>query len=370
MLRVSLLKRRREFTLAASFAAPTPGLIALFGRSGSGKTTLIEMIAGLLPPDEGEVQLTGTVLTDTRAGIAVVPERRRIGYVFQDSRLFPHLSVAGNLRYGMQRARSMPHAIHFEEVVDLLGLGALLGRRPHELSGGERQRVALGRALLSQPQLLLLDEPLASLDVARREEVLPYFERLRDWLSIPMVYVSHQFDEVLRLATYIVLLEEGRVLTAGPVGELSLGRELRSVVAPELVGAVLDGLVTAVDAAGGTAELAIGSGKLQVSLRDAHPGGRVRVQLLARDVILATQPVQHVSVRNALLGTVTEITPEDLASVLVKVDVGGPIVLARITESARQALRLAPGDAVWALVKAVSTRGHAFRLFGAPPQRA
>ena len=215
MLRVSLLKRRREFTLAASFAAPTPGLIALFGRSGSGKTTLIEMIAGLLPPDEGEVQLTGTVLTDTRAGIAVAPERRRIGYVFQDSRLFPHLSVAGNLRYGMQRARSMPHAIHFEEVVDLLGLGALLGRRPHELSGGERQRVALGRALLSQPQLLLLDEPLASLDVARREEVLPYLERLRDWLSIPMVYVSHQFDEVLRLATYIVLLEEGRVLTAG-----------------------------------------------------------------------------------------------------------------------------------------------------------
>ncbi|HXB17598.1 MAG TPA: molybdenum ABC transporter ATP-binding protein [Steroidobacteraceae bacterium] len=369
MLRVSLLKRRREFTLAASFAAPTPGLIALFGRSGSGKTTLIEMIAGLLPPDEGEVQLTGTVLTDTRAGIAVAPERRRIGYVFQDPRLFPHLSVAGNLRYGMQRARSMPHAIHFEEVVDLLGLGALLGRRPHQLSGGERQRVALGRALLSQPQLLLLDEPLASLDVARREEVLPYLERLRDWLSIPIVYVSHQFDEVLRLATYIVLLEEGRVLTAGPVGELSLGRELRSVVAPELVGAVLDGLVMAVDAAGGTAELAIGSGRLQVSLRDAQAGARVRVQLLARDVILATQPVQHVSVRNALLGTVTEITPEDLASVLVKVDVGGPIVLARITESARQALRLAPGDAVWALVKAVSTRGHAFRLFGAPPQR-
>jgi len=370
MLRVSLLKRRREFTLAASFAAPTPGVIALFGRSGSGKTTLIEMIAGLLPPDEGEVQLTGTMLTDTRAGIAVLPERRRIGCVFQDSRLFPHFTVAGNLGYGMQRARPTAHAIRFEEVVELLGLGALLHRRPHQLSGGERQRVALGRALLSQPQLLLLDEPLASLDAARREEVLPYLETLRDWLSIPMVYVSHQFDEVLRLATYIVLLEEGRVLAAGPVGELSLGRELRSVVAPELVGAVLDGLVTAIDAAGGTAELAIGSGKLQVSLRDVRPGARVRVQLLARDVILATQPVQHLSVRNALLGTVTEIVPDDAASVLVKVDVGGPIVLARITAGARQALRLAPGDAVWVLVKAVSTRGHAFRLFGAPPQRA
>jgi molybdate transport system ATP-binding protein len=370
MLRVSLHKRRREFTLAASFTAPTPGVIALFGRSGSGKTTLIEMIAGLLPPDEGEVQLTGTLLTDTRAGIAVAPERRRIGYVFQDSRLFPHLTAAGNLRYGLKRARSRPQAIHFGEIVDLLGLGPLLDRRPHQLSGGERQRVALGRALLSQPQLLLLDEPLAALDVARREEVLPYLERLRDWLSIPMVYVSHQFDEVLRLATYIVLLEEGRVLAAGPVGELSLGAELRSVVAPELVGAVLDGLVTALDATAGTAELSIGSGRLQVSLSDVHPGARVRVQLLARDVILATQPVQHLSVRNALLGTVTEITADDAASVLVRVDVGGPVVLARITESARQALRLAPGDAVWALVKAVSTRGHAFRLFGAPPPRA
>jgi molybdate transport system ATP-binding protein len=310
------------------------------------------------------------VLTDTRAGVAVPPERRRIGYVFQDSRLFPHLTAAGNLRYGLKRARSVPHAIHFEEVADLLGLGPLLHRRPHQLSGGERQRVALGRALLSQPQLLLLDEPLASLDMARREEVLPYLEALRDWLSIPMVYVSHQFDEVLRLATYIVLLEAGRVLTSGPVGELSLGPELRSVVAPELVGAVLDGLVTAVDPAGDTAELALGSGKLQVTLKDVRPGARVRIQLLARDVILATQPVQHLSVRNALLGTVTEITPDEAASVLVKVNVGGPVVLARITASAREALRLSPGDAVWVLVKAVSTRGHAFRLFSAPRERA
>ena len=370
MLRVSLLKRRPEFTLAASFAAPTPGVIALFGRSGSGKTTLVDMIAGLLPPDEGEVELAGTVLTDTRRGIAVAPERRRIGYVFQDSRLFPHLTTAGNLRYGEKRARSVPHSIRFEEVVDLLGLAALLHRRPHELSGGERQRIALGRALLSQPQLLLLDEPLAALDVARREEVLPYLETLRDWLSIPMVYVSHQFEEVLRLATYMVLLEEGRALTAGPVGEMSLRPELRSILAPDLVGAVLDGLVTGVDAAGGTAELALGSGRLQVSLRDVSPGARVRVQLLARDIILAIQPIEGLSVRNALLGTVTEITPEAQASVLVKVDVGGPIVLARITEAARAALRLVPGDAVWALVKAVSTRGHAFRLFGAPGRRA
>ena len=366
MLRVSVVKRRPGFTLAATFAAPTPGVIGLFGRSGSGKSTLIDTIAGLLPPDEGEVQLAASVLTDTRSGIAVPPERRRIGYVFQDSRLFPHLSVAGNLRYGEKRARSIFHYIRFAELLELLGLGPLLERRPHELSGGERQRVALGRALLSQPQLLLLDEPLASLDLARREEVLPYLERLRDWLSIPMVYVSHQFEEVLRLATYLVLLENGRVLAAGPVGEMSLRPELRTVLAPDLVGAVLDGLVTAVDAAGGTVELAVGSGRLQVSLRDVAAGARVRVQLLARDIILATQPVHSLSVRNALRGTVVEITPEEAASVLVRVDVGGPVLLARITEAARRALGLSPGDAVWVLVKAVSTRGHAFRLFGAP----
>lgn len=370
MLRVVLRKRRKEFELQAAFSAPTPGVIALFGRSGSGKTTLVEMLAGLLPADEGEVQLAGSVLTDTARGVDVAPERRRIGYVFQDARLFPHLSVEGNLRYGLKRATGGPQFIRFEEVVSLLGLAALLERRPHELSGGERQRVALGRALLSQPQLLLLDEPLAALDLQRREEVLPYLEALRDWLSIPMVYVSHQFEEVLRLATYIVLLEAGQVLAAGSVDEISLRAELRRVVAPDLVGSVLNGTVAAVDAAADMVELTVGSGKLQVSLPGVALGTRVRVQLLARDIILATQPIQGLSVRNALLGTVTEIAPDETASVLVKVDVGGPIVLARITENARQALRLQPGDAVWALVKAVSTRGHAFRLFGAPSSRA
>lgn len=369
MLSVALRKRRQEFELQAAFTAPTPGVIALFGRSGSGKTTLVEMLAGLLRPDDGEVQLAGTILTDTTRGIDVAPERRRIGYVFQDARLFPHLSVSGNLRYGLKRAARRPQSIHFDEVVSLLGLAALLQRRPHELSGGERQRVALGRALLSQPQLLLLDEPLAGLDIPRREEVLPYLEALRDWLSIPMVYVSHQFEEVLRLATYIVLLEAGRVLAAGPVEEMSLRSELRSVVASDLVGSVVNGTVAAVDAGGGTVDLTVGSGRLKVSLPELPLGTRVRVQLLARDIILATQPIQGLSVRNALLGTVTDITADELASVLVKVDVGGPVLLARITENARQALNLQPGDAVWALVKAVSTRGHAFRLFGAPARR-
>lgn len=362
VLRVAVVSRRSGFTLEASFAAPTPGVTAIFGRSGSGKTTLVNVISGLLAPDSGEVRFDDEVLTDSRAAIAVPVERRRIGYVFQDARLFPHLTVTANLRYGDVRARGVPRIIGFDEVVALLGLGQLLGRRPRQLSGGERQRVALGRALLSQPRLLLLDEPLASIDIARREEVLPYLEALRDRLAIPMVYVSHQFEEVLRLATHLVLLEGGRVLAEGPVNELSLRPELQSVVGPDLVGAVLEGVVTRVDPEHGSADLSVGRGTLQVSVRGAPVGSRVRLQILARDVILATQPVQGLSVRNALASTVTAIANDDYGQVLVRVDVGGETVLARITHGALKALNLRPGDAVWTLVKAVSTRGHAFRL--------
>ena len=362
MLEVSIVRQLAGFRLDATFTAPTPGVIALFGRSGSGKSSLTNVIAGLLAPDSGTVCLDGEVLTDVRRGLTVPVERRRIGYVFQDARLFPHLSVAGNLRYGERRRRDAPTLIGFDEVVELLGLARLLERKPWQLSGGERQRVSLGRALLSQPRLLLLDEPLASLDVARREEVLPYLVALRDRLSMPMVYVSHQFDEVLRLATHLVLLEAGRVLAEGPVEEMSLYPELQSVIGPDLVGAVVDGLVTRVNADTGSAELSVGTGTLQVSLREVPLGARVRLQLLARDVILATQPVQGLSVRNALASTVIAISDDVFGAVLVRVDVGGAIVLARITQDARRALNLRPGDAVWTLVKAVSTRGHTYRL--------
>jgi molybdate transport system ATP-binding protein len=362
MLEVSIVRQLAGFRLDATFTAPTPGVIALFGRSGSGKSSLTNVIAGLLTPDAGTVSLEGEMLTDVRRGLAVPVERRRIGYVFQEARLFPHLSVAGNLRYGERRRQDAPTLIRFDEVVTLLGLAPVLERKPWQLSGGERQRVSLGRALLSQPRLLLLDEPLASLDVARREEVLPYLVALRDRLAIPMVYVSHQFDEVLRLATHLVLLEAGRVVAEGPVGEMSLYPELQSVIGPDLVGAVVDGLVTRVDTARGSAVLAVGTGTLQVSLREVQLGARVRLQLLARDVILATQPVQGLSVRNALASTVIAISDDEFGGVLVRVDVGGAIVLARITQDARLALNLRPGDAVWTLVKAVSTRGHTFTL--------
>jgi molybdate transport system ATP-binding protein len=359
MLQVSLVKHLGTFNLEADFAAPTPGVVVLFGRSGSGKTTLVNLIAGLARPDAGRVELDGTVLSDTATGTWVRPEERGVGYVFQDARLFPHLTVLANLRYGLVRARRRTAVTGLDEVVNLLGLERLLARRPHGLSGGERQRVALGRALLSQPRLLLLDEPLASLDAARRGEVLPYLQVLRDVLQIPMVYVSHQIQEVLQLATYMVLLSGGRALAQGTPEEVSLHGELRAVIGEEEVGAVLEGTVTAVPA-GGLASIHVAGGTLRVALANAAAGMPVRVQLLARDLILATEEPHAVSIRNALTGKVAELILESDEHVLVAVDLSHGQVLARVTREAASALGLAPGTPVWVLVKAVSLHGHAF----------
>lgn len=366
MLRLSVFKRWPGFKLRAQLEAPTPGVVALFGRSGCGKTTVINILSGLLQPDEGRVELDGVVLTDTRERIRIPVERRRIGYVFQDARLFPHLGVLANLRYGLRRAPTASRAIELDEVLALLGLEPLLERRPYQLSGGERQRVALGRALLSQPRLLLLDEPLSGLDAARREEVLPYLERLRDALAIPMVYVSHQLEEVLRLATHVALMEAGEIVAAGVLSEISLRPELRAIVGSEAAGAVLDGQVTRVDVAGGMADVQLGGGVLHVSLQDARVGARIRVQLLARDIILATEQPRGLSVRNALAGVITEFADDVGNAVLVKVDIGsGAALLARVTRHAMQDLGLRSGLRVWVLVKAVSARGHAFAAAGA-----
>jgi molybdate transport system ATP-binding protein len=358
VLSVALQKSRDGFALDVAFQAPTPGVVALFGRSGCGKSTTIDLIAGLLAPDSGHARLDDVTFFDTGAGTRVPAERRRIGYVFQDSRLFPHFTVAGNLRYGLKRTREPEERIGFSQVVSLLGLQPLLSRRPHQLSGGERQRVALGRALLSQPRLLLLDEPLASLDVARREEVLPYFEALRDRLAIPMVYVSHQFDEVLRLATHVVLLDAGKVVAQGSPSEVSVRPELRAIVGPEAVGAVVDGRVVSID--GKLAEVQLGRGILRIGAGNTRLGASVRLQLLARDVILATEPPHAISVRNAIAGVIEEIADDDDDARLVRVDIGGAAVLSRVTVAAVDALSLQRGKSVWVLIKAVSLRGHTF----------
>jgi molybdate transport system ATP-binding protein len=353
MLKVDVQYHRDGFALRAQFCAPTPGVVALFGRSGSGKSTLISVIAGLLRGAAGEVRLDEVALLDSTSGLSVPPEQRRVGYVFQDARLFPHLSVRGNLRYAERRAAA--GAIEFSAVCDLLGLERLLERRVQGLSGGERQRVAIGRALLSQPNLLLLDEPLASLDASRREEVLPYLENLRDRLSIPMVYVSHDFDEVWRLATHLVLIDGGQTVAEGSLAAMSLHPGLRAIIGAESVGAIVDGVVLGQNAAGLT-RVAVGQNELHIEASEAPPASRVRVQLLARDIIVATKEAQHLSVRNSLKGTVCDLQEDGASALLVTIDIGGAWVVSRITRAAGRDLALVVGTPVWALVKSVSLR--------------
>jgi molybdate transport system ATP-binding protein len=358
MLTVSVRKQQGSFALNAQFESPTPGVVALFGRSGSGKSTLINVIAGLLQADAGRVALNETVLLDTGRKIDVPAERRRIGYVFQDARLFPHLNVAANLNYARTRAAGSAF-VSLERVVELLGLAPLLQRRTQQLSGGERQRVAIGRALLTQPHMLLLDEPLASLDSARREEVLPYLELLRDQLALPMVYVSHDFDEVLRLATYLVLMEGGQTVAQGGIAKMSLNPALRAIIGADAVGAVINGIVVG-NSASGLTRVQVGAGELNLKLAEYPAGQTLRVQLLARDIIVATQAPQALSVRNNLKGVITAVKADEDDSDLIDIDIGGTVIMARVTRAATRDLGLAAGLKVWALVKAVSLRGHTF----------
>ena len=363
MLRVELRKQRGAFSLDAAFCAPTPGVTALFGRSGCGKSTLISLIAGLLDPDAGRIVIGEDVLFDAERHLSVDARHRRIGVVFQDARLFPHLSVQGNLDYGSRRVPGkVPRFVSFDDVVSLLGLSGMLNRRPHELSGGEKQRVAFGRALLSQPRLLLLDEPLASLDLARREEVLPYLERLRDAFAIPIVYVSHQFDEVLRLATRVVLLDAGRTVADGDIATVSRNPQLRAIVGPDSVGAVLAGHVERLDA-NGLAVLRVGDAELNVELEGAAVSQRIQIQVLARDVIVASERPVGLSVRNVVPARVISVTPDAGRAVLVELDIGRTAtLLARITARASEELGLSTDKEVWALIKAASLRGHVFSV--------
>ena len=357
MLHVAAKMQRGAFTLDARFELPTPGVVALFGRSGCGKSTLINVIAGLLNADSGRVALDDRVLLDTERRIDVPAERRGIGYVFQDARLFPHLSVAANLRYADRRATA-PRFVSVQRVADLLDLGALMERRTHQLSGGKVNAWQSAGPLLRQPNLLLLDEPLASLDMSRREEVLPYLETLRDQLSIPMVYVSHNFDEVLRLATYIVLMEGGKTIAQGNVGEMSLNPRLRAIIGADAVGAIVDGTVMGKDSSSGLTRVRVGQGELKVHFANGVQGAKLRVQLLARDLIVATQAPQNLSVRNSLPGTITALIGDDEDSDLVSIDVGGMIIMARVTKAATHELKLAAGLPVWSLVKTQSLRAH------------
>jgi molybdate transport system ATP-binding protein len=340
-----------------AFEVPTPGVTVLMGPSGAGKSTLIAAAAGLLRPDECRIAIDGHVLVDTDAGIWLPPERRRVGLVFQDARLFPHMSVATNLRFGQRRAPpdAQPRAaVTFDEVVDLLGIGALLTRRPHTLSGGERQRVAIGRALLARPHLLLMDEPLASLDADRRAEILPYLTRLKTALRLPVIYVTHALDEVVRLADSVVLIKAGRVVGFGALPEMAARADL-PLGQRDDAGALLFCRVAAHDVARGLSLLdSFGTGFWVPLLADT-PGTACRIRIPAREVILAAEPPHAISLHNIVAGTVTRIAATGSRhAVLVEIGVASGALLARVTADAIDRLSLVHGGPVLALIKSTS----------------
>jgi len=351
MLDVSLRHRLGAFTLDVQFRAPS-GVTVLFGRSGSGKTSIVNAVAGLLIPDEGRIVSDERVLLDTAAGVRVKPHRRRLGYIFQEGRLFPHLTVRQNLGYGAWFAPKGAARADLAQVVDLLGLGALLERRPAALSGGEKQRVAIGRALLAAPQLILADEPLAALDEARKAEILPYFERLRDSVSVPILYVSHSASEVARLATTVVAIEAGRVMAQGPAAEV-LGNPAVLPTGAREAGAVLLARVVA-HHADGLSELSAGGIPLLLPRVAAHPGASLRIRIAAHDVILARTRPEGLSALNILSGTIHEIRPGGGPGAIVAIDTAAGRVLSRVTRRSAAALGLAVGQEVHAVVKAVA----------------
>ena len=360
-LEVEVLHRQGAFTLDARFRTEG-GVTALFGRSGSGKTTLVNAIGGLIRPDRGRIAVEGTILIDTASGLFVPRHRRRIGTVFQEGRLFPHLTVRQNLLFGRvftPRPRKGADGMAFEDVVDLLGIRHLLARRPGGLSGGEKQRVAIGRALLARPRLLLMDEPLASLDEARKVEILPVLERLRDEAGIPIVYVSHALSEVARLATDIVVMDNGRIAAAGPAHEV-LGGQLGTapLVGDREGGALLDGQVAGHDARFGLTTLATAAGELTVPGLDRPLGAAVRALVRARDVMLSLTRPHGISALNILPGTVVELGGGEGAWIEVRLRCGdGAHLLARVTRRSVEELALASGRPVFAVIKSVSFDG-------------
>jgi molybdate transport system ATP-binding protein len=339
------------FSLDVDLALPGRGVTALFGPSGSGKTTLLRCVAGLERAPGGRLVVQGEVWQDERHWLPT--HRRPLGYVFQEASLFSHLSVRENLRYGLKRVRS-ERQVSLEQAVDLLGIAPLLDRRPGSLSGGERQRVGIARALAVSPRLLLMDEPLAALDVQRKRELLPYLETLRDQLDIPILYVSHSPDEVARLADHLVALDAGKLLADGPLAE-TLSRLDLPIRLGEDVGVVLDGTVALRDEAWHLVRVDFAGGSLWARDHGLPVGRRVRVRVLARDISLSRQEHLDTSISNVLPGVVDAVADDEHPGLaLVRARVGAAMLVARVTQRSAHILGLAPGQAVWLQVKSVA----------------
>ena len=353
MIEVSIRKALPAFALDVEFQAPSTGITALFGRSGSGKTSIIQAIAGSVRPDQGRIAVGDRVFFDSSRGVDMPIQLRRIGYVFQDSRLFPHLSVKSNLAYGYRRARG-ERKHELDAVIALLGIGELLERRTHNLSGGERQRIAIGRALLAQPELLLMDEPLSSLDPPRKSELLPYIERLRDVLGLPILYISHAFNEVVRLADHLLVVDGGRVVRSGPLLELASDPELSPLVGRFESGSVIECTVLRHDTGVALSTLAFTGGELRVPQVDLPIGERLRVRIRARDVAMSLSQPVDISISNRLPGRILRITSQDGPYAEAVIDIGGAALRSLVTRELAARLGLQPGSEVWALIKSVA----------------
>ena len=345
-----------EFRLDAGFEAPGRGVTALFGPSGSGKTTLLRCLAGLERASNGYLEVNGEIWQDDSKGIYLPTHRRPLGYVFQEASLFPHLSVRRNLEYGWKRIPAAQRRVGFDQAVELVGIGPLLARDPARLSGGERQRVAIARALLVSPDLLLMDEPLAALDLASKGEILPYLERLHDELSIPVLYVSHSPDEVARLADYMVLMEKGRSLASGPLKDMLARLDIPLAHGDE-AGVVIDMVVGEHDETYHLTRLDFAGGGISVARQPHALGHRMRLRIHARDVSLALERHSDSSILNILPARVVEVADENPAQVVVRLDAEGVPLLARITRKSSALLGLEPGMAVFAQVKSVALLG-------------
>lgn len=355
LLDIAVEHRLGGFALNAAFTSDGR-LTALFGRSGSGKTSLVNVIGGLIRPESGHVVVDGQVLVDTKRGIFVPKHCRRIGYVFQEARLFPHLTVRQNLLFGRWfTPRTEADGTDLRQVLALLGIGHLLERRPAGLSGGEKQRVAIGRALLARPRLLLMDEPLASLDEARKAEILPYIERLRDEMAIPIVYVSHSAAEVARLATTLAIVDEGMVKACGPTAQVMARLDIARLPGAPEASSLLEAKVAGFDAEYGLTRLETRAGPLQVARTGLATGSSLRIRILASDVLISLTPLEGISALNVLSGAVTEIGPRNGGGAIdLRIDCNGEMVVARLTAKSVAALALRPGSPVYAVIKSVS----------------
>ena len=352
--RIRLQLPLADFLLDVDLSLPSHGISALFGDSGSGKTSILRCVAGLERAGNSLVRVNDDVWQDDQAKIFLPTWRRPLGYVFQEASLFEHLDVHGNLHYGLRRKQTATASRALSDAIELLGIGGLLKRRPEQLSGGERQRVAIARALATEPRLLLLDEPLAALDHSRRQEILPWLERMRDELSLPMLYVTHSADEVARLANHLVLLERGQVKASGPVAEVLSALDSRFMLGDD-AGALLEGNIAERDQQWHLARVAFAGGSLW--LRDAGmPLGKpVRLRVLARDVSIASAEPSQTSIQNHLPCVIQSIAEDQHPSqALLRVACGDAILLARVTRRSVDALGLHPGKAAWVQVKSVA----------------